>query len=222
MWRLRGKRKPPSPTAKMKAISYATSTDTIPDILSTSLRALKESADAFPPLKSTVGAVLSVWDIAERAKHSKADAHDIALRAEAILHVVADAVPDPSSIPQPMLQSIKSFVTLLDDVQIRMNAITSTGRLSRVLHLNHNERELQTIKTQLDDACRDLLVAAALRGEVQHEQLGAQQTQLLVQQTHLGAQQTQTHLDVVKVVVATEALVPNISKLLFLHSVFFG
>jgi hypothetical protein len=35
------------------------------DASRTSLLALKESADAFPPLKAAVGGVLAVWDVAE-------------------------------------------------------------------------------------------------------------------------------------------------------------
>ncbi|KAF7312601.1 hypothetical protein MIND_00274200 [Mycena indigotica] len=43
---------------------------TTADLLKTSLMALKESSDAFPPLKSAVGAVLVVCDLAERTKQA--------------------------------------------------------------------------------------------------------------------------------------------------------
>jgi hypothetical protein len=45
----------------------------------------------------------------QRAKHSKADARDIALRTKEIVDIVADAVPDPSAISSPMLRSIGRF-----------------------------------------------------------------------------------------------------------------
>ncbi|KAJ6538050.1 hypothetical protein B0H19DRAFT_1270422 [Mycena capillaripes] len=67
------------------------------------------SADGFPPLKSVVSGVIALWDIAEHAKHSKTDALDIAQRTQAILDVVADAVPDGSRIATPMLESIQRF-----------------------------------------------------------------------------------------------------------------
>lgn len=51
--------KPPRPTVKVKLPTV------LPDLLSTSLLALKESADPFPPLKGVVGGVLALWDIAE-------------------------------------------------------------------------------------------------------------------------------------------------------------
>lgn len=49
---------------RLKSLSSQASTS-LPDLLSTSLHALKESAEAFPPLSSAVGGVLAVWEIAE-------------------------------------------------------------------------------------------------------------------------------------------------------------
>jgi hypothetical protein len=94
-----------------------------------------------------------------------------------------------------------------------MEAITLTGRISRVVHLNRNERVLQDIKSRLDDAYRDFLVrhfciiamvlclyttqvASALRLEFQQTQFTIQQTQFAIQQTNLATQQAQTRLDV--------------------------
>jgi hypothetical protein len=37
----------------------------LPDVLRTSLYALKDSASAFPPLQSAVSGALALWDIAE-------------------------------------------------------------------------------------------------------------------------------------------------------------
>jgi hypothetical protein len=55
--RIRGR-----PRAKLKPPNR---TSALPDVLWTSLHALKESADAFPPLKSVVGGVVVIWNIAE-------------------------------------------------------------------------------------------------------------------------------------------------------------
>ncbi|KAJ7811741.1 hypothetical protein B0H14DRAFT_3479477 [Mycena olivaceomarginata] len=56
--------------------------------------ALKESADAFPPLKSAVAGAIALCDIAQRAKHSKSDARAVTFRTKEIMDLVADAVPD--------------------------------------------------------------------------------------------------------------------------------
>ncbi|KAJ7041640.1 hypothetical protein C8F04DRAFT_146850 [Mycena alexandri] len=168
----RGRLKTAPPNTKPKS-TYTPSI--FPDLLRTSLLALRDSADAFPPLKSAVSGVVALWDIADRARHSKSDAHAIALRAKEILDVIADAVPDGSAIPEPMLVGINRFtvydrvelrfttdhsaLSLLADVGRSMETIAVTGGVSRVLRLNRNERILQNIKSQLDDAYRDFMVS---------------------------------------------------------------
>ncbi|KAJ7745332.1 hypothetical protein B0H16DRAFT_1558515 [Mycena metata] len=163
-------------------------TKLLSDVLWTSMVALKESADAFPPLKSAVCGTMALWDIAKRAKHSKADACAIALRAQEILHLIADAVPDASAIPEPMLRSITRFTvydilplnksprltflrSLLDDIGCSMQLISDTPTVTRLMHLNRNEQMLQRIRTQLDEAQRDFDTASNLRIEVQQAQL---------------------------------------------------
>ena len=37
--------------------------DSVADATRTTLEVLRESADAFPPLQSTVGSVIAIWDI---------------------------------------------------------------------------------------------------------------------------------------------------------------
>ncbi|KAF7369367.1 hypothetical protein MVEN_00265300 [Mycena venus] len=123
-----------------------TSANALPDIFWTSMRALKESADAFPPLKGAVGGAIALCEIAERAKHSKSDARAIALRVKEIIDGIADAVPDGSVISPPMLISIQRFTILLDEIRSSMEDIALTNRASRILHLNRDERLLQSIK----------------------------------------------------------------------------
>ncbi|KAJ7611106.1 hypothetical protein DFH06DRAFT_1345792 [Mycena polygramma] len=173
--------------------------------MSTSLVALKESADAFPPLKSAVGGVLAVWNIAERSKHCKSEARAIALRTQEILEVIADAVPDASLIPPPMLLSIERFTALLDDICGSIEPIALGRCLPNIVYLNRNERVLQDIKSRLDDSYRDFMAASALRVEAQQMELALQQTQLL-------AQQLCTHMAVGEV---ADTLSPGLSTILY-------
>ncbi|KAJ7713024.1 hypothetical protein B0H14DRAFT_3017351 [Mycena olivaceomarginata] len=201
-------RKPPSSTAKLKSLASSTSAAAVPDLFSTALLALKESADAFPPLKSAVGGVLAVTDIAQRAKHSKSDARDIALRTQAILDIIAAALPDPSVISDSMLQSIECFTRLLDEINTAIEPIALSGSVSRVVHLNRHERVVQDIKARLEDSYRDFMAACTLRVE-------AQQTELATQQACFADQLAKTHIDVGKLVVATDAIAPQLSGVLF-------
>ncbi|KAJ7087456.1 hypothetical protein C8R44DRAFT_991329 [Mycena epipterygia] len=177
-------KKLPSETRKPKSLT----SHALPDVLWTSTLALKESADAFPPLKSVVGCVVVLWEIAERAKHSKAAAEDIARRTKEILDVIADAVPDPAAIPPPMLHRIERFEVLLDKIKCSMEEIMLTGGVSRLVHLNHNERVLQNIKIQLDDAYRDFLAASILRLEVAQSSTQIAVAKVSAQTTNISTQ----------------------------------
>ncbi|KAK7052001.1 hypothetical protein R3P38DRAFT_2858036 [Favolaschia claudopus] len=161
----------------------------LPDALWTSLSVLKESADTFPPLKSAVGGVIAICAVAERAKHSQADAHALALRVRDILDVLADAVPDGYEIPQSMLPSIAAFSRLLTKIQVLLESISAARTMSRLVNLNRNEKLLIVYKAQLDDAYRDFLAASTLRLEIQQADLAVRQKQLVLQQEQLTQQQ---------------------------------
>jgi hypothetical protein len=47
---------------------------------------------------------------------------------------------------------------LLHSIDCSMKRIANSDGVSRLIHLNRNERTLQDIRAQLDDAYRDLLV----------------------------------------------------------------
>ncbi|KAJ7721287.1 hypothetical protein B0H16DRAFT_1738330 [Mycena metata] len=207
------------PRVKLKLSLKSGPARALPDILSTSLVALKESADAFPPLKSAVGGVLAVCEIAHRAKHSKAAARDIALRAKEILEVIADAVPDPSAIPPPMLHDIERFKFLLNDIRSQMEGMMLTSVLSRLVRLNRNEDALQSIKARLDDAYWDFLAASGLRVEVQQGTITALQTHIVDQQKHLAEQQVQLAEQQAQTTIAVrmvvDTLAPDLSRILY-------
>ncbi|KAJ7750787.1 hypothetical protein B0H16DRAFT_1549078 [Mycena metata] len=150
------------------------------DISRTSLLALRDSADAFPPLKSAASGVVALWDIADRAKHCKSEARAIALRAKEILEVIADAVPDPSAIPDEMLLSIQRFTDLLDHIVSSIKSIAAAGGFSRVFHLNRNEEALLRIKSQLDNAYRDFNTASTLRTEILHAQIAMEDVHIVL------------------------------------------
>ncbi|KAJ7257634.1 hypothetical protein C8J57DRAFT_1472589 [Mycena rebaudengoi] len=173
-WR-RGKVKYRSPNSN-RTPSKA---NTCSDLAWISLHALKDSADAFPPLKSAVGGVLALWEVTERAKHSRIEAHSIALRTKDIIDLIADAAPD-GRIPPHMVQSIERFKFVLDEIRAKVEVITATGSFSRLVHLRDTERTIQDIQTRLEKEYRDFLAASALRVEVQ-------QTTMMQSQEHIQA-----------------------------------
>ncbi|KAG6909992.1 hypothetical protein DXG01_013992 [Tephrocybe rancida] len=161
------------PALKMWKRTSATSAD----IARTVLVALRESADAFPPLKAVAGAALAVWDIAEvsqaniahwnmrltlfvakRVTTSKKKARALALRAKEILELLFDTIPDPHDIPIELLARIVKFTTLLEEVATTMEPITKRSGLSTFVHLHQHEEGFADFTRRLDEAHKDFIV----------------------------------------------------------------
>jgi hypothetical protein len=91
------------------------------------LTALKESADAFPPLKGAVAGVLHIVDLSQvrtgpnisrlqifnptfqKVKSNKDDCQKLASRVQEILDKIALAVPDATYISPDLLARIDEF-----------------------------------------------------------------------------------------------------------------
>ncbi|KAG6909983.1 hypothetical protein DXG01_013983 [Tephrocybe rancida] len=103
--------RPPDPKEPPKRwwTPFRRTSSSISDVTRTSLLALVQSADAFPPLKSACGCVLTIWDTAERVRDSRNNAQALALRCFEILNVVADSVPNPSALSSEMKASLARF-----------------------------------------------------------------------------------------------------------------
>ncbi|KAJ7760830.1 hypothetical protein DFH07DRAFT_957354 [Mycena maculata] len=161
---------PAAPNPDQKRIKLI-SANTFADVLRTSILALEDSAGAFPPLQSTVTAVVALWDIAQRAKHSKSAALKIVQRTYQIYSAIRQAVPKDAAIPSSLQRSIQDFEFLLHEIRCEMTRIVETGFLRRVARLNRNARTLQEFADRLDAAYRDFQVASPLRTEVQLAEL---------------------------------------------------
>ncbi|KAJ7051604.1 hypothetical protein C8F01DRAFT_1174346, partial [Mycena amicta] len=134
------------------------------DIILTSLTALRESADAFPPLKSAVGGVLALWNTIERVKTSKKKAKALRRRAYEVLEALTDAVPDPSNIPPSMVMSIQRFNDVLIEA---VNAVEPLTKRRRLLSLNRDEAILEFFNRRLDESFQTFTIAGLTRVETQ-------------------------------------------------------
>ncbi|KAJ7836908.1 hypothetical protein B0H14DRAFT_3141628 [Mycena olivaceomarginata] len=138
----RARLKPPKPLPSRARFKPP---NALPDAFWTSMVALQQSADAFPPLKTTVDRAIALCHTAERMDHLKADAYDVAFRVKDIMDILADTVLDASDIPPTKLQSINRFSSLLDRINRFMESISSASPRSAYKHF----------KTRLDDTCRN-------------------------------------------------------------------
>ncbi|KAJ7843345.1 hypothetical protein B0H14DRAFT_3868592 [Mycena olivaceomarginata] len=147
------------------------------DIALTSLTALRESADAFPPLKSAVGGVLALWNTAERVKTSKKKAQALSRRAYEVLEALTDAVPDPLNIPPSMLVSIQRFDDVVREACDAMNPLTERRRfVSSVLSLNRDEATLELFSRRLDESFQTVTIAGLTQMQTQLLEIKANAT----------------------------------------------
>ncbi|KAJ6577795.1 hypothetical protein B0H19DRAFT_1370877 [Mycena capillaripes] len=138
------------------------------DIALTSLTALRESSDAFPPLKSAVGGVLALWNTAERVKTSKERAQALSRRTYEILEALTDAVPDPANIHPSMLASIQRFDDVLREARDAMVPLTKRRRfMASVLSLSRDEATLELFNRRLDESFQSFTIAGLTRVETQ-------------------------------------------------------
>jgi len=119
--------------------------------LSLALTALKESADAFPPLKGAVGAVVHIRDLRLKVRSNQEEFDKLISRVEMILEEVADAVPDPAQIPPDLLGRIEAFTTVVAHIGCLMESKSRRKAVLRLLSHREDEAIISDIHRQLDN-----------------------------------------------------------------------
>ncbi|KAJ7861177.1 hypothetical protein B0H13DRAFT_1900600 [Mycena leptocephala] len=188
-WGLRGRLKVPrqsnpSPRSLNTESPDPSFTTLTFDAILTSLNVLRESADALPPLKSAVGGVVAVWDLAERLAASDEDAQKLAWRAITILDTIYNAVgeADPQAISPRILKSILDFERLLNDLRNAMDRIAKRGCIRRLLHLHRIESQLASFNSRLD-----LVAEAFAIGALTHVELAVVKMDVAMQKFSVDA-----------------------------------
>ncbi|KAJ7348002.1 hypothetical protein DFH08DRAFT_156036 [Mycena albidolilacea] len=159
--RSRGRHKPPVPSvAKSSAPFLSLSFDAI----RTSLNDLKDSTDIFPPLNSAAGAVLAVWDLADRLSTSDEHAEGLAWRAVCILDAIYNASGGGAGpVSAAVLDAIRTFVGLLREISAAMEEELKPGRL----RLQKRESGLAQFVARLDATSEAFKIGSAAPAEEQ-------------------------------------------------------
>lgn len=138
---------------------------TYADVALTSLNAIYDSADAFPPLKSAAGGVLALLRTVERVKASRKKAKALSERAVQVFEALEKALPaNRATIPPSMIANIKQFQDTVLDIHRALEPLTRQ-RLP-FSRLNRNEGALDALKQRLDDAYQSFTAATVTRIEL--------------------------------------------------------
>ncbi|KAJ7789432.1 hypothetical protein B0H14DRAFT_2944596 [Mycena olivaceomarginata] len=120
------------------------------DVVRTSLEVVLSSADHCPPLKSAVGGVIALCNIAERAAACDENAEILIWRAVAILDTMYQSIDANAPIPSHLLNGMVQFEQLILEVRLAMKAMLKRKRVLRVLHLRRSESQLAKFTARLD------------------------------------------------------------------------
>ncbi|KAJ7689717.1 hypothetical protein B0H17DRAFT_1202169 [Mycena rosella] len=164
------------------------------DAIRESLSLLKDSTDAFPPLKSAVGGVLAVWDLAERISASDENAQGLARRAVGILDAIYNAVGGGAGPVSPeILQEMQKFEELLREISTAMKGHLKAGRLRRVLHLRRQESRLAQFTARLDAAAEAFKIGSSARTELMSTRIDSTSTR--IESTSTRIESTSTRIE---------------------------
>ncbi|KAJ7788639.1 hypothetical protein B0H13DRAFT_2174339, partial [Mycena leptocephala] len=139
-----------SPVPRRKRRKETTTTLLTWDAIRTSLEIVQQSADACPPLKSAVGAVIALCDLADRIATSDANAEALTWRAFTILETIHNAIDSNKPVPPHLLRSIEQFEQLLIEIRTAMEVLANENRVLHVLRLRRNESKLAKFTARLD------------------------------------------------------------------------
>ncbi|KZP10753.1 hypothetical protein FIBSPDRAFT_937864 [Athelia psychrophila] len=142
------------------------------------LYALKESADAFPPLKSAVGGVLCIFELADAAKSNKKESRQLALRADAILEAIETTVRDPRHLDSDLKARIESFTQLLDELAAHMTDCSKQTFRSRLLHHKETKCSISDFNLRLDQAMSSFMLISHIKLEINVSKLMKSQVEL--------------------------------------------
>ncbi|KAJ7929741.1 hypothetical protein B0H13DRAFT_1963768 [Mycena leptocephala] len=158
-----------SPVPRRKRRKESTTTLLTWDTIRTSLEIVQQSADACPPLKSVVGAVTALCDLADasrplRIAASDSNAEALTWRAFTILETLHNAIDLNKPAPPHLLRSIEQFEQLLIEIRTAMEVVANENRILHVLRLRRNESKLAKFTARLDSIAELFTVITMLLG----------------------------------------------------------
>lgn len=136
------------------------------------LTALKESADAFPPLKSTVSGILHIIELSQKVKSNKENCQKLAWRVQEILDKIAVAVPDATCIPSDLTLRIDEFTRTLGEIELFMESLCRVKVFKRCLRHKEREDTFLEFNQRLDNVIKSFMLISTVKIEILMSQQG--------------------------------------------------
>ncbi|VDB96264.1 unnamed protein product [Peniophora sp. CBMAI 1063] len=150
----------PSPSLSPPALVDSVSCSVIPpsdpsdaiakDTLLFGLQVLAESADAFPPLKSLVGGLLSIAGQVELLGSNKSQINEIYAELDAFTTTLARGIPDTNTPSAALKSACQSLAQEVEAICTSMNSIARQRLYRSFLRAKGHSRELQSLARRLN------------------------------------------------------------------------
>ncbi|KZV70160.1 hypothetical protein PENSPDRAFT_456648 [Peniophora sp. CONT] len=141
------------------------------DALLFSLKALAQSADAFPPLKSAVGGLLFVANQIELVSSNKAQIGEIYAQIDAFAAALVRAVPDATALSPALEAAIRALADDVEAVCVDIQPITHQRWAVRFLRAKRHDRQLQDLARRLEQAKNTFLITISTSTEMKTTQI---------------------------------------------------
>jgi hypothetical protein len=121
-------------------------------IAETTLRALRDSADVFPPLKSTAATVLTLLEMSQKVNSNKKDCKRLATRTADVFHDIWRQTKDYSELPTEVRQSIDQVEQIFGGIIDLVKDLEDQNFLTRYAHQDDNKGRIESSTKLLDEA----------------------------------------------------------------------
>ncbi|KAJ7052915.1 hypothetical protein C8F01DRAFT_562174 [Mycena amicta] len=123
------------------------------DATKVTLKAIRTSADAFPPLKSGVSAALVLIEMSERIKSNKSECEHLAKRAAQIMEDIWRQTKDFNvDLPPEVEESVVEVETLFRNIEDFFNELENEKLWQRLAHQNRHKSLIEEYGRLLDEA----------------------------------------------------------------------
>jgi hypothetical protein len=115
------------------------------------LRAVRDSADVFPPLKSAAATVLILMEMSKKVNSNKEDCKDLAIRAAEIFHDIWRQTKDYGELPTEVQYSIDQIERIFHDIIDFMRDLETQNFVRRYARQDDNKGRIERFTKLLDE-----------------------------------------------------------------------
>ncbi|KLO18270.1 hypothetical protein SCHPADRAFT_886352 [Schizopora paradoxa] len=138
------------------------------------VRALQDSSDVCPPLKSALGLICHVINLLEEVKDIEEKAERTQMKAFRLLDDLAKQIPDETIIPQDLAIALKDLSDKFQEVIYRITTLRKKSVFTRIVRKKSHTSQLTLCMRHLDDAIESFKIRSQVRIELAMQKISTQ------------------------------------------------